>query len=117
MSLPSPTKKGGIMKIQSSTTMLAGLSLCAGAVIGLGTGVLIAPRSGERTRRKLKDFVEDTGEHFDEKRIIAKRSISRLFKRMSFYYPNQPKNSFLSKFRVRPNRTTPYSQLRKSVLT
>jgi len=105
------------MKIQSSTTMLAGLSLCAGAVIGLGTGVLIAPRSGERTRRKLKDFVEDTGEHLDEKRVVAKRSITRIFNRISLYCHNPPRNRFLEKFRSTPNRLKHYSQLRKSVVT
>lgn len=71
------------MKFQSTTTMLAGLSLCAGAVIGLGTGVLIAPRSGVRTRRKIKDFVEDAGEQLDDKRTEAKRSVTRLINRIS----------------------------------
>ena len=44
------------MKFQSSTTMLAGLSLCAGAAIGLGTGVLFAPRSGGAYSPENKTF-------------------------------------------------------------
>jgi len=90
------------MKIQSSTTILAGLSLCAGAVIGVGTGVLFAPRSGERTRRKIKDFVEDAGEHLDEKRSEAKRSVTRLFNKISSSCRIQPRKRILNNFRLSP---------------
>ena len=90
------------MKFQSSTTKLAGLSLCAGAAIGLGTGVLFAPRSGERTRRKIKDFVEDAGEHFDGKMTDATRSVTRLFKRISPSPRTQPRKRVMANFRLSP---------------
>ncbi len=100
------------MKFQSSTTMLAGLSLCAGAAIGLGTGVLFAPRSGERTRRKIKDFVEDAGEHLAEKRTEATRSVSRLFKRISSSCRIQPQKRILANFRLKPGWLNHHSNRR-----
>jgi gas vesicle protein len=104
------------MKIQSSTTMLAGLSLCAGAVIGLGTGVLFAPRSGERTRRRIKDFVEDAGEHLDEKKSVAKRSMTRLFNRISSSCRIQPGKLLLANFRSSPGWLNHHSKRRTSMV-
>jgi gas vesicle protein len=42
-----------------SNTLLA---LLAGVAIGAGLGILFAPDSGENTRRKIKDGVEDYGD-------------------------------------------------------
>ena len=105
------------MKNQSSTTMVAGLSLCAGAVLGLGTGVLLAPRSGERTRRKIKDFVEDAGEHFDEKTSVAKRSATRVFKRISSSCRLQPQTRFLTNLRSSPAWLKQHSKQKKFMVT
>ena len=105
------------MKSQPSTTMLAGLSLCAGAVIGLGTGVLFAPRSGERTRRKIKDFVEDAGEHLDEKRTEATRSVTRLFNRISSSCRIQPGKRVMTNFRLSPGWLNHHSKRRTSMVS
>jgi gas vesicle protein len=105
------------MKTQSSTTMLTGLSLCAGALIGVGTGVLFAPRSGERTRRKIKDFVEDAGEHLDEKRSEAKRSVTRLFNRISSSCRIQPRKRIMANFRLSPGWLNHHSQKRTSMVS
>ncbi len=104
------------MKMQSSTTILAGISLCAGTVIGLGTGVLFAPRSGERTRRKIKDFVEDAGDHLNEKRSEAKRSVTRLFHRISSFRRSQPQKRFFANFRLKPGWVNPHSKRRVSMV-
>ena len=105
------------MKFQSSTTMLAGLSLCAGAAIGLGTGVLFAPRSGERTRRKIKDFVEDAGEQLDEKRADATRLVTRLFKRISSSYRIQPRKRVMANFRLSPGWLNHRSKRKTSMVS
>ena len=82
--------------------MRAGFSLLAGAIIGLRAGDLIAPCSGIRTRRKVKDFVEDAGEQFDEKRTEAKRSVTRLINRISSSCHIKPKNRVMGHFRLSP---------------
>ena len=105
------------MKFQSSTKMVAGLSLCAGTVIGLGTGVLFAPRSGERTRRKIRDFVEDAGEHLDEKKTEATRSVSRLLNRISSSCRMQPRKRVMTKFRLNPGWLNHHSKQRISMLS
>ena len=43
-------------------------ALLTGFCFGLGTGILLAPHSGARTRRRLKNFTEDMIE--DTKEVI-----------------------------------------------
>lgn len=43
-------------------------ALLAGFCFGLGTGILLAPHSGARTRRRVKNFTEDMIE--DTKEVI-----------------------------------------------
>ena len=87
------------MKLQSSTTILTGLSLFTGAVIGIGTGMLLAPQSGERTRRKIKDLVEDAGEQLEEKSTVATRSMNRMLNRTKAYCRLQRRNRLFKDFR------------------
>ena len=39
-----------------------GITFLAGLLVGAGTGLLYAPQSGVRTRRRLKEFAEDVSE-------------------------------------------------------
>ena len=105
------------MKFQSSTKMVAGLSLCAGTVIGLGTGVLFAPRSGERTRRKIKDFVEDAGEHLDDKRSEAKRSVTRLYNKISSSCSTRAPKRMMDNLRLRTGSLNHHSKKSLSVIS
>ena len=91
------------MKNQSSTTMLTGLSLFTGALLGLGTGVLFAPQSGQRTRQKIKDLVEDAGGHLEEKTNETKRSMCRFLNRTKAYCRLQQRNQFLKNIRFKPS--------------
>lgn len=51
------THEEGVRSVLFGTvTFLAGLA------IGFGAGLLLAPQSGERTRRQLHDLAEDFGE-------------------------------------------------------
>ena len=52
-------------------------ALLTGFCFGLGTGILLAPHSGARTRRRLKNFtedmIEDTKEVIDEATYTGKQ--------------------------------------------
>lgn len=43
-------------------TVIGGLVFLGGMLVGAGTGLLLAPASGARTRHRLKAMVEDCGE-------------------------------------------------------
>jgi gas vesicle protein len=61
--------------------MLAGLALMAGVVLGTGLGLLIAPQSGSRTRRQLKNMMEDASERAGEFADDAKEVVSDIMER------------------------------------
>ena len=47
------------MDTDARLLILGGLAFTTGLLVGLGTGLLMAPASGARTRRRITDFVED----------------------------------------------------------
>lgn len=53
------------MEENSRVLIFGAVAFFAGAMIGLGTGLLLAPQSGDRTRRQLQnkaiDVQEDAG--------------------------------------------------------
>ncbi len=54
----------------SRSLIVGATALVTGLCVGVGTGVLFAPHSGARTRRRLRSFaedmVEDTAEAVDK---------------------------------------------------
>lgn len=74
--------KGDItmMNGNARSLFLGATAFVTGLGIGVGTGVLFAPQSGARTRRRLKSFaedmVEDTAEAVDEVIERGKRLIT-----------------------------------------
>ncbi len=54
------------MDTETRCAVVAGLTFFSGLIFGLGTGVLLAPQSGSRTRRHLRTMVEDMGERAGE---------------------------------------------------
>jgi len=54
------------MDTETRYAVVAGLTFFSGLIFGLGTGVLLAPQSGSRTRRHLRTMVEDMGERAGE---------------------------------------------------
>jgi gas vesicle protein len=58
-----------MMNDNTSSLILGASALITGFCIGVGTGVLFAPHSGARTRRRLsslaEDMAEDTAEAVD----------------------------------------------------
>ena len=61
--------------------LLAGLSLMVGVVLGTGFGLLMAPQSGSRTRRQLKNMMEDASERAGEFADDAKEAVTGMVER------------------------------------
>jgi gas vesicle protein len=61
--------------------LLAGLSLMVGVVLGTGLGLLMAPQSGSRTRRQLKNMMEDATERAGEFADDAKEAVTGIVER------------------------------------
>lgn len=45
------------------TGLIALLSFLVGGVVGAGVALLLAPQSGEKTRKKIREFAEDVKDH------------------------------------------------------
>jgi len=54
------------MNNRMHTVMTRGIIFLAGVLAGAGTGLLYAPQSGVRTRRRLKELAGDIGEQAGE---------------------------------------------------
>ncbi|WNM62913.1 YtxH domain-containing protein [Candidatus Nitrospira neomarina] len=61
--------------------LLAGVSLMVGVVLGTGLGLLMAPQSGSRTRRQLKNMMEDASERAGEFAEDAKEAVTGMVER------------------------------------
>ena len=69
------------MDTDSRYILLGGLAFITGIVIGTGMGILMAPQSGTRTRRKIKSFAEDAGERVNEFSEDAREAVDHLVER------------------------------------
>ncbi len=54
------------MDSDTRVLLFGGLSFLTGVLLGTGMGLLMAPQSGRRTRRQLKNYIDDTTERFNE---------------------------------------------------
>ena len=61
--------------------IFGGLALITGIVLGTGLGMLLAPQSGARTRRQLRNMVEDATERVGEIADDAKETVSDVVER------------------------------------
>ena len=61
--------------------LMGGFMFLAGMAVGVGTGLLIAPESGARTRRRLKEYAEDVGDQFNDLAKDTKDKVGRLVDR------------------------------------
>ena len=61
--------------------IFGGLALITGIVLGTGLGMLLAPQSGARTRRQLRNMVEDATERVGEIADDAKDTMNDVVER------------------------------------
>ena len=55
-----------MMNDNARILIVGATALAIGLCVGVGTGILIAPHSGARTRRQLRSFAEDMAEDTTE---------------------------------------------------
>lgn len=58
-----------------------GVMFLTGLMIGAGTGFLLAPESGARTRRRLSAMAEDLGERVGDIAADARWKVDRVIER------------------------------------
>jgi gas vesicle protein len=58
-----------------------GFVFLAGLMVGAGTGFVLAPESGARTRRRLRTMVEDLGERAGDIAADARWEVDRMIER------------------------------------
>ncbi len=65
--------QGGTVMMRSSTSNMV-LSFTIGGLLGAGLALIFAPHSGEKTRRKIMDAIDDAKEEISDyaERIKAK---------------------------------------------
>ena len=61
--------------------LFGGLALITGVILGTGLGMLLAPQSGARTRRQLRNMVEDATERVGEMADDAKETVNDVVER------------------------------------
>jgi gas vesicle protein len=66
------------MENDSRFVLVAGLAFLTGIMLGTGLGLLMAPQSGSRTRRQLRNMVEDAGERVGELAEDAKGTVTNM---------------------------------------
>ena len=54
------------MDSDSRVLLFGGLTFVTGVLIGTGLGLLLAPQSGRRTRRQLKNYIDDTADRLND---------------------------------------------------
>jgi gas vesicle protein len=75
------------MKYTKDSLVLGSSVLIVGLVIGVGMGMLLAPYSGARIRRRLRgvaeDWLEDTVERLDDLVVQGQQLIASGFRKVS----------------------------------
>lgn len=59
--------------------LTGGLALAIGLAMGVGIGVLLAPRSGSHTRRQLLSLADDIREHASRIAEEASEAVNEVF--------------------------------------
>jgi len=69
------------MNERMHTAVKGGVMFLTGLMIGAGTGFLLAPESGARTRRRLSAMAEDLGERVSDIAADARWKVDRVIER------------------------------------
>ena len=54
------------MDSDTRVLLFGGLTFVTGVLLGTGLGLLLAPQSGKRTRRQLKNYLDDTTDRLND---------------------------------------------------
>ena len=54
------------MDSDTRVILCGGLALVTGIILGTGLGLLMAPQTGRRTRRQIKNYIHDTGDRMND---------------------------------------------------
>lgn len=54
------------MDSDTRVILCGGLVLVAGIILGTGLGLLMAPQTGRRTRRQIKNYIHDTSDRVND---------------------------------------------------
>lgn len=54
------------MDSDTRVILCGGFALFTGILLGTGLGLLIAPQTGRRTRRQIKNYLNDTSERMND---------------------------------------------------
>ena len=54
------------MDSDTRVILCGGLALVTGILLGTGLGLLMAPQTGRRTRRQIKNYLHDTSERMND---------------------------------------------------
>ncbi|MDT7043775.1 YtxH domain-containing protein [Candidatus Nitronereus thalassa] len=66
------------MDTESRTIFLAGISFLTGLILGLGTGILLAPQAGTNTRKRIGEAMEDSSQQLGKWMVDAKERVQDL---------------------------------------
>ncbi|MEW5745669.1 MAG: YtxH domain-containing protein [Nitrospirota bacterium] len=61
------------------------LSFLLGGMVGAGLALLLAPQSGEETRKKIKEFADDVKEKAEDYMTHAKEGVTSTVERSKHY--------------------------------
>lgn len=64
------------MNSDTRCLLFGGMSFLTGIVLGLGVSLLVAPQPGARTRRQLRRWADDLGDHASNIADEAKQTVS-----------------------------------------
>ena len=54
------------MDSDTRVILCGGLALVTGIILGTGLGLLMAPQTGRRTRRQIRNYIQDTGDRMND---------------------------------------------------
>ena len=54
------------MDADTRVILCGGLALVTGILLGTGLGLLMAPQAGRRTRRQIKNYINDTTDRMND---------------------------------------------------
>ncbi|MCA9470830.1 MAG: YtxH domain-containing protein [Nitrospirales bacterium] len=77
------------MDTDTRYVLFGGLAFITGIILGTGMGILMAPQSGSRTRRKIRHFAEDAGERVNEFTEDARGVVDDLMERGKKFVGNR----------------------------